>query len=74
MSGAERRYIHLDVINRQSISYEKAAEQVRAMAASGEDNALSSSVEQTLTRIAQGLEECAKAKQFARGAGHDERG
>ena len=69
MSGSERRYIHVDVIERRSISYEQASAQVRAMAASGEDNALSSSVAQTLTRIAEGLEECAKAEGAHRGAG-----
>ena len=69
MSGSERRYIHVDVIERHPISYEKASEQVQAMAASGEDNALASSVAQTLARIAEGLEECAKAKGAGRGAG-----
>ena len=69
MSGSERRYIRVDVIERHPISYEKASEQVRAMASSGEDNALTSSVAQTLTRIAEGLKECAKASGSTRGAG-----
>jgi hypothetical protein len=40
---------------------EQACAQVRIMAASGEANALSSAVAQTLTRIADGLEERANA-------------
>ena len=69
MASSERRYIHIDVVKREPISYERACTQVRAMAASGEDNALSSNVARTLTRIADGMDERVKANAVDTGAG-----
>jgi len=58
MSGAERRYVAIDVTRRTPITHQQASEQVRTFAASPEveDNALSSNVAQALVRIADGLE------------------
>jgi NMD protein affecting ribosome stability and mRNA decay len=67
--SSERRYIQIDVCQRTPISYEEACVQVRAMAASGEDNALSSNVSQTLLRIADSLEKMAQAKDSSKVAG-----
>jgi hypothetical protein len=57
MSSGERRYTHIDVIDRRAIdSYAEAARAIRALATSEDDTALSSNVVQTLIRIADGLD------------------